>query len=50
MVLRGGYANKCMGAIHPKEGGIQVLAGLALSSYTEESSIRLIHEQAKRSP
>jgi hypothetical protein len=32
-----------------KEGGIQVLAGLAPSSQTVGSNIRVIHEQAKRS-
>ncbi len=37
------------GAIQGKEGGIQVLAGLAPSSQTVGSNIREIHEQAKDS-
>ncbi len=39
----------CAGAIQGKEGGIQVLAGLAPSSQTVETNKRVIHEQAKRS-
>jgi len=44
-----GYATWCMGAIQGKEGGIQVLAGLAPSSQTVGSNIRVINEQGKRS-
>jgi hypothetical protein len=40
---------RCTGAIHGKEGRIQVLAGLAPSSQTVGSLFRGIHEQAKRS-
>jgi hypothetical protein len=47
--LSGGYAARCAGAIQGKEGGIQVLAGLAPSSQTVGSNIRVIHERAKRS-
>ncbi len=53
MVLRGeaplsvGYAMWCAGAIQGKEGGIQMLAGLAPSSQTVGSNIRAIHEHAK---
>jgi hypothetical protein len=32
--LRGGYAGQYVGAFQGKEGGIQVLAGLAPSSQT----------------
>ncbi len=45
--LCGGYAVRCAGAIQGKEGGIQMLAGLAPSSQTVGSNIRVIHEQAK---
>jgi hypothetical protein len=45
--LSGGYAAQCAGDIQGKEGRIQVLAGLAPSSQTVGSNIRLIHEQAK---
>ncbi len=45
----GRYAARCTGTIQGKEGGIQVLAGLAPSSQTVGSNIRVIHEQAKRS-
>jgi len=38
-----------MHAIQGKEGGIQVLAGLAPSSKIEGYNIRVIHEQAKNS-
>ncbi len=34
MPSSGGYAAQCVGAIQGKEGGIQVLAGLAPSSPT----------------
>jgi hypothetical protein len=47
--LSDGYATRCVGGIQGKEGGIQVLAGLAPSSQTVESNIRVIHEQAKLS-
>ncbi len=49
MPLSGGYAMRCAGVIQGKEGRIQVLAGLAPSSQTVGSNIRVIHEQAKRS-
>jgi hypothetical protein len=39
----------CEGAFHGKEGGVQVLAGLAPSSQTVGSLFRVIHEQAKHS-
>jgi hypothetical protein len=42
-----GYATQCGGTIQGKEGRIQVLAGLAPSSQTVGSDIRVIHEQAK---
>jgi hypothetical protein len=42
--LSGGYAMQCEGAIQGKEGGIQVLVGLAPSSRTVESLFRVIHE------
>jgi hypothetical protein len=35
--LRGGYAELSIGANHPKEGRIQVLAGLAQSSQTGDT-------------
>jgi len=44
-----GYATWCASAIQGKEGRIQVLAGLAPSSQTVGSNIRVLHEQAKRS-
>jgi hypothetical protein len=44
-----GYTAWCTGAIQGMEGGIQVMAGLAPSSQTVGSNIRVIHEQAKRS-
>jgi hypothetical protein len=44
-----GYAGRCTGAIQGKEGGIQVFAGLAQSSQTDRSNIRVIHDQVKRS-
>jgi len=47
--LSGRYAGQCAGAIPGKEGGIEVLAGLAPSSQTVGSNIRVIHEQAKHS-
>jgi hypothetical protein len=40
---------QCAGAIQGKEGGIQVLAGLAPSSQRVGSDIRVILEQAKHS-
>ncbi len=43
-ILIGGYAMQCSGAIQGKEGGIQVLAGLAPSGQTVGSNIRVIHE------
>jgi hypothetical protein len=46
--LSGRYAAQCAGAIQGKEGGIQVLAGLAPSSQIVGTNIRLIHEQVKR--
>jgi hypothetical protein len=45
----GGYATRCAGAIQRKAGGIQVLAGVAPSSQTVGSNIRVIHERAKHS-
>ncbi len=45
----GGYATRCAGAIQGKAGGIQVLAGVAPSSQTVGSNIRVIHERAKHS-
>ncbi len=47
--LSGGYAAHCAGAFQGKEGGIQVLAGLAPYSQTVRSLFRVIHEQAKLS-
>jgi hypothetical protein len=47
--LSDGYTVRCTGAIQGKEGGIQELAGLAPSSQTVGSNIRVIHEQAKLS-
>ncbi len=47
--LGGGYTMRCAGAIQGKEGGIQMLAGLAPSSQTVGPNIRVIHEQRKRS-
>jgi hypothetical protein len=44
-----GYTAWCAGAIQGKDGGIQVLVGLASSSKTVGSNIRVIHEQAKHS-
>jgi hypothetical protein len=44
--LSGGYAAQWVGTIQGKEGGTQVLAGLAPSSQKVESDIRVIHEQA----
>ncbi len=41
-----GYAAWCVGAIHGKEGRIQVLAGLARFCQTVEYNVRVIHEQA----
>ncbi len=41
----GGYTAQCAGAIQGKEGKLQVLAGLAPSSQTVGSNIRVIHEQ-----
>ncbi len=49
MPLSGGCATWCASAIQGKEGRIQVLAGLAPSSQTVGSNIRVIHEQAKSS-
>ncbi len=49
MPLSDEYATRCVGGIQGKEGGIQVLAGLAPSSQTVGFNIRVIHEQAKRS-
>jgi hypothetical protein len=46
--LSDGYAVQWVGAIQGKEGGIQVLAGLAPSSQTVGYNIKVIHEQAKR--
>jgi len=45
--LSGGYAMQCAGAIQGKEGRIQVLAGLAPSSQTIGSNIRVIREKPK---
>jgi len=47
--LSNGFAMRCAGAIQGKEGGIQMLAGIAPSSQTVGSNIRVIHEQAKGS-
>ncbi len=47
--LSGGYATQCVSTIQGKEGGIQVLDGLAPSNQTVGSNIRVIHEQAKDS-
>ncbi len=44
-----GYAAQCTGVIQGKEGEVQVLAGLAPSSQTVGSNIRVIYEQAKHS-
>jgi hypothetical protein len=46
-LLLPGYAAQCAGTIQGKEGGIQVLAGLAPSSQTVRSNFRVNHEQAK---
>ncbi len=48
-LFSGGCAVQCVGTIWGKEGGIQVLAGLAPSSQTIGSNKRVIHEQVKRS-
>jgi hypothetical protein len=45
----GGCAAWCTGKLPWKEGGIQVLAGLAPLSQTVGSLFRVIHEQAKGS-
>ncbi len=42
-----GYAMQCVGNIQEKKGRTQVLAGLAPSSQTVGSNIRVIHEQAR---
>jgi hypothetical protein len=42
--FRGEYPARCTCVIHPKEGGIQVLAGPAPSIQTAESSFRVIRE------
>jgi hypothetical protein len=47
---RHGYAMRCAGVIHPKEGRIQVLLGQAPSCQTVVSLFRVIHEQGKRRP
>jgi len=45
----GGLGAQSAGTIQGKEGGMQVLAGLAPSSQTVGSNKRVIHEQAKHS-
>ncbi len=45
--MSSGFAMRCAGAIQGKEGGIQMLAGLAPSSQTVGSNIRVIREQAR---
>ncbi len=49
MDLRGGSTARCIGAIHPKEDGIQGLVGWAPSSQTVGSLFRVIHEQTQHS-
>ncbi len=47
VLMSGGYAAQCVGAMQGKEGRIQVLAGQAPSSQTVGSNIWVIHEQVK---
>jgi len=44
--LRGEHATQCMDAIHPNQGRLQVLSGLAPASQTAGSLFRVIREQA----
>jgi hypothetical protein len=46
--LAAGVCRTVCGTIQGKEGGIQVLAGLAPSIQTVGSNIRVIHEQVKQ--